>query len=361
MILNSASTYSNTVSVNAGTLQLTTAAALQGNTIVSNGATLAILQTGALSATLSNLTLTGTAAVPGATVAFVPRNTSLPLMNCGTLTLNGTNSVSLAAVSLGTIPLIKYTGALAGSGNITNLILPQGATGFVSNNAANSTLYAVVTSTGPGLVWTGTNATALNTWNIGVTTNWLVNATPTSYHQLISPGDSVIFNDIGSGTVLLNTNVAPTSILISNVTKTYTFSGSGTISGPSGLLKLGSGTAVVNLTNNNYLGNTVVSNGTVQLGAAGAISPTANLVVGPSGTVQLSGISQTFGELTGAGILDNNNGNNPTLIVGGSSGGIWSGTIQDHGAGAVALRKVGSGTWVVSGTNSLNDGQRSAT
>jgi autotransporter-associated beta strand protein len=318
---------------------------------------LSIVQAGPVTAVLSNLTLFGTATVPGATVSFVPTNTVLPLMNCGTLTLNGTNSVSLAAVSLGTFPLIQYAGALAGSGNVTNLILPQGATGFLSNNVANSTLYAVITSTGPGLVWTGTNATALNAWNIGSTTNWLVNGTPTSYHQLISPGDSVIFNDVGSGTVSLNTNVAPTSILISNVSKSYTFGGAGTISGPSGLLKLGSGTAIVNLTNNSYLGNTIVSNGTVQLGAAAAISPTANLIVGGSGTVQLSGISQTFGELTGAGILDNNSGNNSILTVGSSSGGTWSGTIQDHNAGAVALHRVGTGTWVVSGSNYLNDGQ----
>src|SRR5262249_16572353 len=180
-----------------------------------------------------------------------------------------------AAVNVGTLALVKYFGAVAGSGNITNLLLPQGATGFISNNAANSTLYAVITSTGPGLVWTGTNAAALNVWNINATTNWLVGPTPTSYHQIIIPGDSVIFNDVGSGTVLLNTNVLPASMVISNNAKNYTFSGNGTISGATGVQKLGSGTATLNLTNNTYSGNTVVSNGTLQVGSTAAISPTA--------------------------------------------------------------------------------------
>src|SRR6201999_139941 len=128
---------------------------------------------------------------------------------------NGTNSISLAAVKVGTMALIKYSGALAGSGTITNLILPQGALGVISNDTADSILYAVVSSTGPGLTWTGTNAAALNVWNINATTNWLVGATPPSYHQIITPGDSVTFNDAGSGTVLLNTNVAPAGLVIS--------------------------------------------------------------------------------------------------------------------------------------------------
>ena len=173
---------------------------------------------------------------------------------------------------------------------------------------ASSTLYAVITSTGPGLAWTGTNTSALNVWNINTTTNWLVGASPTSYHQIIVPGDAVTFNDIGSGTVILNTNVSPLSMLISNNTKIYTFSGSGNISGATGLQKLGSNTAILSLTNNNYTGNTIISNGTLQVGSRAAISPAANLVIGPSGTLELAANTQTAGELTGSGVVDNNSG-----------------------------------------------------
>src|SRR5262249_6418514 len=158
----------------------------------------------------------------------------------------------------------KYFGSVAGSGNITNLLLPQDTTRFISNNAANSTLYAMITSTGPGLVWTGTNAAAPNVWNINAATNWLIGPTPTSYHFI--PGDLVTFNDVGSGSVLLNTNVLPASLTISNSGKGYTFIGNGTISGATGVQKLGSGAAVLNLTNNSYSGDTVISNGTLQVG-----------------------------------------------------------------------------------------------
>ena len=361
LFLNSASTYAGAVAVNAGTVQMTTASTIQGSTMVSNNAIFTINQVGSATASLGNLTINGAVALPGATLALAPtlaNNPAVALVNCGTLTLNGTNTISLPIPSVGTIALIKYTGAIAGSGNCTNLALPQGATGYVSNNAANSTLYAVITSTGPGIVWTGTNSAAgkTNLWDINSTINWLLGSTPTSYHQVVVPGDLVTFNDIGSGTVILNTNVGPTSLLISNNSKNYTFSGTGTISGPTGIQKLGGGTAILALTNDSYAGNTVISNGILQVGSASAISPTANVVIDSSGTLELAGFNQTAGELTGSGIVDNNSGVDLVLTVGTSSGGTWNGSIQDHGGGAIALTKNGTGTWVVSGSNRLANG-----
>ena len=360
LFLNSASTYAGAVAVNAGTVQMTTASTIQGSTIVSNNAIFMINQVGSATASLGNLTINGAVALPGATLALAPtlaNNPAVALVNCGTLTLNGTNTISLPIQNVGTIALIKYTGA-TGSGNCTNLALPQGATGYVSNNAANSTLYAVITSTGPGIVWTGTNSAAgkTNLWDINSTINWLLGSTPTSYHQVVVPGDLVTFNDLGSGTVILNTNVGPASLLISNNSKNYTFSGTGTISGPTGIQKLGGGTAILALTNDSYAGNTVISNGTLQVGSASAISPTANVVIDSSGTLELAGFNQTAGELTGSGIVDNNSGVDLVLTVGTSSGGTWNGSIQDHGGGAIALTKNGTGTWVVSGSNRLANG-----
>src|SRR5262249_50484833 len=216
--------------------------------------------------TISNLTTFGGATGLGATIGLgisPANNSSVPFLNCGTLTLNGTNTISVAgAIKVGTTALIKYVGAIAGSGTITNLILPQGASGFISNDVANSTLDVVVTSTGPGIFWTGTNSNPAltNVWDINSSTNWLVGLSAKSYPQAIVPGDGVTSNDVGSGTVILNTNVGPASVLFSNSAKTYTVRGNGSIGGPTGLLKLGSGTAIVNLTNNSYAGDTTISN-----------------------------------------------------------------------------------------------------
>jgi autotransporter-associated beta strand protein len=122
------------------------------------------------------------------------------------------------------------------------------------------------------------------------------------------------------------------------------------------LLKLGGNTAIVSLTNNSYTGNTIVSNGTLQVGGVASISPNANVIVGPSGTLELAGFNQTAGELTGSGIVDNNSGLDLVLTVGTAGGGTWNGSIQDHGGGGIALTKNGAGTWVVGGNNRLANG-----
>lgn len=357
LFLNSPSTYAGAVAVNAGTLQVASATVIQGTTTVTNGATLAISQQGVATTILSNLTLNGGTVLPGATISLAPTNTAAVLVNCGTLTLNGTNSINLPVQAVGTIALIKYF-AFTGSGTCTNLILPQGATGYISNSVANSTLYAVVTGTGPGIFWTGTNNIAgrTNLWDINTSTNWVLGSTPTSYRQVVVPGDLVTFSDIGTGIVIVSNTVAPTSITISNNAKAYAFNGPGNISGPAGIQKIGPGTAVLSLTNNNYSGGTTISNGVLQAGNASVLSPTTTALVGPAGTLQLAGFSQTVGELAGSGFVDNNSGNDLILTVGSSAGSTWNGNIQDHGAGGVALTKNGAGTWVVGGANRFSHG-----
>jgi len=172
---------------------------------------------------------------------------------------------------------------------------------------------------------------------------------------VVIPGDAVTFSDIGNGIVNLNTTVGPTAMVISNNSKAYTFGGTGSITGPTGILKLGTGTATLNLTNNNFLGNTVVSNGTLQAGVANALSPSSALVLGSSGTLEAAGFNQSAASLTGDGVVDNNGGVDVTLTLGTGSGGTWSGSIQDHGHG-FALFEKGSGTWVVGGNNKLGNG-----
>ena len=358
--LNTASTYAGALSVNAGTLSATTGSKFNGATTVSNGATFTVLQIGSATNIMSNLTVGVTPATNGATlgVGLSGLNPTTALVNCGTLTFNGTNTISIAgSVPLGTIPLVKYAGAISGSGTFTNLTLPQGVGGFISNSASASTLYVVITNTGPGLVWSGfnTNAALTNLWNISSATNWLLGAALTVlYQQPIIPGDTVTFNDSGSGTVVLSNTVSPASLLISNNNTGYTFRGPGIISGPTGLLKLGTGTAVLNLTGDSYTGDTTVSNGTLQVGTATTLPAAANLVVGPGGILELAGNNQTVNDLSGAGTIDNNSATaNSTLTF---SSGNWNGTVHDQGLGfGVSLTKVGNATLTVGGTNLLNN------
>jgi autotransporter-associated beta strand protein len=355
--LKTASTNSGAV-VNGGTLAVTTASIFTGSIAISNGATFTISQVGSATNSLGNLTLNGGAATPGATLGLglTGLNPTIPLLTCGALTFNGTNTISVSgAVNLGTIPLVKYS-SFPGTGTYTNITLPQGVSGYITNITANSTLYVVITSTGPGLVWTGfnTNAALTNLWNISSATNWLLGATLTTYQQPIIPGDAVTFNDSGSGVVIVNTNVGPSSMVISNNSKSYTFSGIGTISGSTGVKKLGTNIAILNLTNNSYSGDTVVSNGILQAGSASAISSSANLSVGSAGTLQLAGFSETVNGLSGSGLIDNSGTNAVILNLGNLNGAVnWSGTITNSGTGGVSFIKVGSGNSIVTGTNYL--------
>ena len=355
--LKTASTNSGAV-VNGGILAVTTASIITGNLMISNGAAFTISQVGSATNSLANLTLNGGAAAPGATLGLglTGLNPTVPLLTCGALTFNGTNTISVSgAVNLGTIPLVKYS-SFPGLGIYTNITLPQGVVGYITNIAANSTLYIVITSTGPGLVWTGfnTNTALTNLWNISSATNWLLGVTPTTYQQPIIPGDAVTFNDSGSGTVIVNTNVGPSSIVISNTSKSYTFSGIGTVSGSTGVKKLGTNIAILNLTNSAYSGDTVISNGTLQAGSASAISSSSSLSVGSAGTLQLAGSSETINGLSGSGLIDNSSTNAVVLTMGNLNGAVdWSGTITNSGTGGVSFIKTGSGNSIVTGTNYL--------
>ena len=357
--LISASTYGGAV-VNAGSVSMTTASTLTGPVMVTNGASLTIAQAGTNTSTLGDITLNGGAAIPGAKLGLglTGLNPTAPLVTCGNLNINGTNTISVAgAVKVGNIPLVKYSSLVLGSGaTITNLTLPQGVTGSISNSVAGSMLYVVISDTGPGLVWSGTNTQttiATNAWDISITTNWWLGSVATSYQQPIIPGDSVTFNDLGSGTVVINTNVGPTSLTISNSSKGYTFRGTGNISGISGLTKLGTGALNLNLTNNSYTGDTVISNGTVQVGSSSALSSSSALNVGPSGTLEMNGQNITVASLSGSGTIDNAGAATVTLTVNGTAGSTWNGTVHDQGFG-VSMTKLGNNTLVIGGTNILH-------
>ncbi len=358
LLLNTAGIYAG-ATINGGTVAMSTTTKITGSTTVSNGAALTITQIGNNTNTMGNLTLSGGTTLPGATLGLgvTGLNPTVALVNCGTLTINGTNTISISgSANLGAIPLIKYVGALAGSGTYTNITLPQGVSGYVTNVPADSTLYVVITSTGPGLVWSGfnTNAALTNVWNISSTTNWLLGATPTVYQQPIIPGDAVTFNDSGSGTVILNTNVGPSNLVISNTAKSYTFGGTGSISGPTGLKKLGTNTAILNLTNSSYTGDTVVSNGILAAGSASAISASANLSVAPGGTLDLASFSETVNGFSGSGLIDNSGAAAAVLTLGNGNGAVnWSGTVTNSGAGGTSFIKVGSGNSLITGTNYL--------
>lgn len=118
-----------------------------------------------------------------------------------------------------------------------------------------------------------------------------------------------------------------------------------------GVVKSGSGTWILSGANT-YTGNTTVSAGTLQLGAAGVLpdgSGKGNVSV--TGTLDLNTYSETINGLSGAGVVDTVAGGTPTLAVGGNDQtSTFSGVIKNT-AGTLALSKTGTGALTLSGPN----------
>jgi autotransporter-associated beta strand protein len=366
--LTGTNTFTSTISVTAGTLLMTPAHQVAGQPVtVASNAAFGVLANSTGTATVGNLTL-GSTPLDRTTLSFVLTTGSNPVnppLQVGTLTLNGTNTIRLSGtVVAGTFPLVKYTGAIAGSGVFTpNAIAQQGLVVSVSNHVAGSIIYLTVSGT-PGIVWTGTNSVAslTNVWNLNSATNWLAAGVPTFYQETTPPGDAVTFNDIGSGVVILSNTASPANVSISNSTVNYAFTGTGRISGVAGLTKNGTGSVTFALAGNDYSGSTVISNGTFRLGSATTIPDGASasgVVVGSSGKIDLNGFSETINGLSGSGQIENTSGTASVLTLGSANSAVnWSGSFNNVGAGA-SIIKIGTGSATITGTNYLTSGAAS--
>jgi autotransporter-associated beta strand protein len=135
--------------------------------------------------------------------------------------------------------------------------------------------------------------------------------------------DNVLFNDSSANPVVtLDTFVQPASVTFSNTANLYRISGSGGVIGSTGLGKGGAGTLVIE-TVNDYVGNTMVQGGTLQLGNGGT-----------SGNVR--------GHIT----------NNATVVFNRSD--VFTTSNNISGSGRVV--NVGSGINTLAGTNSYTGG-----
>jgi autotransporter-associated beta strand protein len=368
LTLSGANSYSGSTVVGGGQLIVTPAHHVTGAITVTNGATLGVLVNAGGSASIGNLNL-GTSATGTNFLLFnlnLGTNPTAPVLQAGTLTSTGTNFVRLSGlISQGVFPILKYSGALAGSGVFnTNVLGPQGLVATLSNDVVDSTLFINVSSAG-GIVWTGTNSSAAlaNVWNIGVT-NWTVGPGAVAYTEVAPPGDAIIFTDTGSGTVLLSNILNPATVTISNNAVNYAFQGSGHISGTTGLTKLGSGTATLSYTGDSYAGNTAIANGTLQLGSTTALPSGAavgNVSISATGTLDLNGNSQTINGLSGSGSVNNSAIANATLTFGTASTGdtTWSGSITNTGSGTLSFTKVGTNTVTFTGASYVANGTAS--
>ena len=206
----------------------------------------------------------------------------------GDLNLGGTNNIVVTPVGslgIGTYKLIKYSGALFGT--VSNLAC---ASGTLTNPPGEIDL--IVTSVRPtaNLVWRGDGAA--NLWDTGVGIDWLNGVTLDRFYT----GDTNTFNDTATNftvNIFGIVNPASTSVVLVNATNNYTFTGGGSINGPTGLTKTNSGILTIVATNL-FTGGVNIKGGTVSVasladdGTPSPLGQTGTLLV-DGGTLDYSG------------------------------------------------------------------------
>ena len=356
----SPNTYTGSTTVSGGSLSLTGAGTIGAGQIVLNGGT---FNTGSGSFTLISsqpvtfgggsmtagpLTLNGASFTNTDVIAGTPLIAAGPLTygaSASTITFPTTGDMHGFASYPTQFPLITYTSIAGGTFNFTNVSLPVGYAGYISNNVANKSIDLVLTTGLPVLVpltWSGANGV---NWDYLVTSNWLDTTNPASLlqYQNFTP---VTFDDTATGT---NVTMAagtelPTSVTANLTNKDITISGPGTMGGTMALTKNGTGTLTLD-NSNNYTGGTFLNGGVVAfesngVSAAGNITFNGGSLRWLDGNIQdLSGIftPPALGQAVMIDIPDTN-------IV----------TFSSAISGAGGLTKLGNGTLIANVANTYS-------
>lgn len=364
--------YSGSTQILGGRLNLSTSQIGGGAISLGDGTTLGLtLAAAGQTLTTSSLTIGESA---GASLAFhlgAFGNPTTALVTATDLTINGSNTVQLSTggggLSVGQFPLIQYTNPLGGSGfaGLTLGALPPRVTAALVNDSGNHRILLDVTAFDIP-VWTGSVSSDWDATD-GVATgtaNWkeLNSGNVTTYLQGDAGTDSVLFDDTaataipGKANVNLTTTLTPATITVNNSALTYTFSGTGNLSGGANIVKKGDGTLILaNTGGNNYTGATRIEAGTLQIGdgitsgggsvGTGEITNNGTLIINRPDAVSIGPVIGGDGTIikrgSGAATLSANNTYTGTVIVSagtlklGSSNALGStvaGTIVETGA-----------------------------
>ncbi len=262
-----------------------TVAALAGSVI---GARIGVTNTG-VTLTMPSLTLNTGAIIGG---FLNGTNPTIRVTGAGALAVSASNPVQVvlnAPVAVGTYPLIAYNTSLGGSGfgGLVLATLPNGASGSLVDDGFGMVSLSI-TNAGAGIKWYG--STANGNWDLATTANWAT--LPAALPAIFQTFDVVRFDDMATNfNVAIAQPVTPASIVVSNDTQNYSFSGL-SIGGIGGLTK--SGAAKLTLSNGNaFKGPVLVDAGTLSvlgdssLGTIPATTVATQLTVSAGATIEM--------------------------------------------------------------------------
>lgn len=225
-------------------------------------------------------------------------NPTAPLVQVATLSASGgPGSVMInvsggLGLSVGQFALIDYNALSGGFTSFTLGTLPPGVSATLVNNTANSSIDLQITSA-PGLRWTGANGTA---WDFS-TANWFDDGTGAS--GFYNDGYPTRFVDGAvTGNVELMSTFFPASLLISNNTLAYVFSGGGiyipklTKEGTNSLTRVGGGADLIDVLELNA--GTYVASDNFDAGFSATLVGAGTFVKTGTGTLTVSANNSDF-------------------------------------------------------------------
>ena len=290
-----------------------------GGTVVG---TLAAKDVGTRAVTITGNTLSGDQA---SNYTLIQQTSLTQQITAATLTVTADNKVRATntANPAFTYTITGYqngenavTAGVTGAPTLSAEAIPASPAGAYTITCAANTLaaanYAFVPVNGTLTVadFVAKWAAGTGAWDINTTANWKTNGVATVYED----GWLAQFDDTATGTgpftVTLDANVSPASITVTNGTKNYTLSGTGSINGSASLIKQGAGTLTFS-DSNTFSGGLTIAGGKVVLTSANNAG---------SGTITLGDV--TPGNSNPAN-LNNNVGpiiTNAIVVAAGSSG-----------------------------------------
>jgi fibronectin-binding autotransporter adhesin len=367
------------VTVNAsGTLSGTGSA---GMTTIAMGGSLRPGATGA-DGTVGTLTVAGLAVSGDMRLDLIGAGNTDKIVATNTADFVAGSTVTPVGIPAAGTYVVLTTAAL--SGTAPTLLSPTGTRStFTLNFDTLLDQISIAVAASPKIItWTGTNGSA---WDIIGAFNWTDGAMNEQFFNL----DSVTFADGPTNRdITLNTVVTPAAVTVNNSTGDYSISGTGGITGSTGLTKSGSGKLTL-ATENTYTGGTTINGGTLQIGNGGATGSLGSGLVTNNGTLSFnrSGMVTVAADIGGTGtlqqalagstvVLTGTNSYGATSVMagtlqigdGGTSGTLGNGAIVTNGilafnrsdaatiganiSGTGELQQVGSGTLILTGANS---------
>ncbi len=293
------------------------------------------------------------------------------LLAAGSLTLNGTNTLQIAPLSFmnvgDTYTLVTYTGTTLTSSATNQLKVVPSRNFFTFAVVDPSTTpgqiqIKVLTAVGND-IWTGAKS---STWDT-TTTNWTRNTAPANFND----GDQVTFDDSSTVTNVVLSGIRNISgIAEQSSSFTYTFTGTGGLTGAGGLDFEGAALTINNSGSNTYTGPIFINFGTLQLGTGGTNGSLGSGVITNNGSIVFDRSDTNLviaNAISGSGSLTQAGTGGTTVSGANSFGGqvtVAQGSLRV--LNSTALGTVFGGTVVSNGatldiTNSANVGREPIT